>query len=161
MKPVSLKMLAVLVPALSLCLYAEQTQTITAQTLASQPAGTPYTLNLRPGSVYVVSADVASRVRIGTISLADLAKKLGITGPTLEVAMLGGTRVAKPPAGSVSYAKCTKVNCFCSGSRTGRDCSDLSKSGLCESSAAAEPSPIVCGKLPDGSDGCSCTRATS
>jgi hypothetical protein len=111
-----------------------------------------------------VSADVASRVRIGTISLADLAKKLGITGPTLEVVALSptGGRVANLPAGGVTYAKCGQYSCTCVGSKTGKDCTDLSKSGLCKSAASAEePSGLYCGQLSDGKAGCACQKAAS
>jgi hypothetical protein len=143
--------------ALPLGMSAEedQTQTITSQTLASQPAGTTYALDLRVGSVYSVSADVASRVRIGTITLADLARKLGVTGPTLEVAMISGGRVATRPAGGVTYAGCNQGMCRCSGSRTSDDCRLLAASNVCQESAAAESSALVCGNQKS-EKGCVC-----
>jgi hypothetical protein len=55
---------------------------ITPQTLARQPAGKPYVIDLaRKGKIYAVTADVASRVRIhtadGEIGIIDLMKKTG------------------------------------------------------------------------------------
>lgn len=158
MKRTCLPVFAAVALALPLGMSAEedQLQTITSQTLASQPAGTPYALDLRVGAAYSVSADVASRVRIGTITLADLAKKLGISGPTLEVTMISGGRVASLPAGGVTYAKCDKYTCSCV---AGKDCTDLSKSGLCEPTPSAESSPLLCGRIDAvGTRGCVCTR---
>jgi hypothetical protein len=167
MKRTCLTMFTAVALALPLGTSAEegQLQTITSQTLATQPAGTPYSLSTRVGSVYSVSADVASRVRIGTITLADLARKLGITGPTLEVTMISGSRVANLPTGSVTYAaSCDHTNRVCTCTK-GKDCDKLGSSGLCQSTsgAAAESAPLVCGNAGAAQSGstCACPMKTS
>jgi hypothetical protein len=101
-----------------------------------------------------VSADVASRVRIGTITLADLAKKLGITGTTLEVTMISAGRVANLPDGGVTYAMCDGPNRKCTCTK-GKDCDKLAKSGMCVPTPSAESAPIVCSNAAAGS-GCAC-----
>src|SRR5262245_41976274 len=138
MKRICVTVLAVVAMVLPLGMYAaaDQSRDITAQTLAAQPADKPYTLDLTTGGVYTVSADVASRVRVktatGDATVSDLAKRLGVTGSTLEIlSFRGPTSIPTNLPPTVSMAQCGKTSCSCVGSMTGKDCKDLANSGLC------------------------------
>lgn len=87
MKRMSLVILAA--PALTLLVSAygqtRQSVEVTAQTIASQPAGTPYVIDLtRNGNTYLVASAVANRVRVrslrGESILNDLVRKIGLSG---------------------------------------------------------------------------------
>jgi hypothetical protein len=168
MKRNSVTTTAVLAMVLPLCMYAaaDQSRDVTAQTLAAQPADKPYTLDLRSGAVYTVSADVASRVLVSTaagqVKVSDLAKRLGVTGSTLQlVSVSGPTSIPTNLPTAVPFAQCGKTSCSCTGSSTGKDCKDLGNSGLCSQTAAGGIT-MACGEIGFGKDegkqGCACIK---
>lgn len=115
---------------------------VTKQTLAGQPAGEPYRIDLtRKGTVYEVAEGIdLSRVRVrsstGEKSLSELARKSGGTGSFLlgtiddlsavDYGFPRGGGTVPPPGGGVTEVKCTKnssgTTCSCV---AGRDCRDL------------------------------------
>lgn len=136
---VVLALVALLVTAYSRTPQAGAIQKVdvTARTLASQPAGQPYVLDItRSGTVYVVAAEVASRVRVrtfkGEMAVSDLARELNLTGSQF---LLGTTSdlssrdfgfpggVVLNPGGSVSEAKKNQNGTLaaCVGKSDGRD----------------------------------------
>jgi hypothetical protein len=159
--------LALAVP-LGMTAEGEQSRTITAETLASQPAGSRYALDQRVGSDYTVAADVASRVTLRImareLTVSDLARLLGLSGNTFEVVtVLGPGRGVNVPD-TVAYAWCPKTpggSCSCVGGKNGRDCKDLVKSGSCVANAASGYNTLVCTKKLtfgpyQGRQGCAC-----
>ena len=88
MKRIRLVSVAVL-SLIALALVYSQPQSpksveVTAQTVARQPRGKPYVIDLtRNGKTYTVAADVAIRVRIrtseGEMTMTDFMSKLGVT----------------------------------------------------------------------------------
>jgi len=171
MKRISFSIVAALLLTLLVSAYSRALQSgtikkepVTAQTIASQPAGKPYVLDLtRKGTVYEVAAGVDfSRAQIRTSTgeqpMSTLARKLGLTGKFLlgtwqnlsglDFGFPPGT--IDPPDAGPSAAKCDSYVCTCNGRR---DCSDLSKSGKCGPVA-------VCGEGKGGKPGkwgCTCT----
>ena len=124
------------------CNRTPQTVQVTTQTLASQPAGTAYVIDLtRIGTLYNIAAGlnhsvVRVRTSTGEIPLSDLARGLGTTGPVL-VGMFDDLRsknfgfpsgTSTPPESDPVAAQCDEASCFCEGYR---DCNDLDRSGRC------------------------------
>jgi hypothetical protein len=144
---------------------------VKAETLASQPAGEPYVIDLtRKGAVHEVAEGIDySRVRVrtstGEMALSDLARQTGRTGKLLvgtfsDLSAVGygfppGT--SEPPDRDPSEASCNKSAgvCTCTGKK---DCNDLGKSGKCMKGGSA------CGKAganhpvkgASGKWGCDC-----
>lgn len=119
---------------------------VTAQTIASQPAGKPYVIDLtRNGTIYVVAAGInysQLRVRTPTGELAgsDLVRRLGSTGSKLLLGTgsdivqklkrdTGGT--SQPPGGGTSQIyDCSHAQvCTCIGFS---DCLALYLDKLCK-----------------------------
>ena len=159
-------LLAVLVSAYSRAIQSGivKKENVTAQTLASQPAGKPYVLDLtRKGIVYEVAAGIdysraSVRTSTGEQAMSDLARKLGLTGKFLLGTWqnLSGLDFGFPPGtltppDGTSAAKCDTLVCTCNGRQ---DCSDLSKSGKCGETAACG---VGKGGKP-GKWGCTCTK---
>ncbi len=141
---------------------------VTNQTIATQPAGAPYVIDLtRSGTTYDVAAGIdSSRVRVRTSSKEEMTltefvsrQKGNYAGQRLLLGSLNDLIVVLPPNGAdggVSEAQCDKDpqgggSCSCSGRK---DCSDLSKSGKCKSG----PTDAYCGSGVTGSGfGCICS----
>jgi hypothetical protein len=139
---------------------------VTAQTIASQPAGKPYVLDFtRAGTVYEIASGLDySRVRVRTAtgeqSLSELARKFRASGKFL----LGSAKdlsaidfgfpnesVFDPP-GVVAEAKCEGALCTCTGKK---DCKDMAKANWCKEGSTA------CGKGYGASSakwGCICAK---
>ncbi len=153
MKRDSLMILVALTLALLVSAYSRATQsgtsnkvTVTAQTIASQPAGKSYVIDLtRKGTDYEVAADVASRVRIrsakGEIALSDLIREMGLTGSLfLLTASPGGGTIIPPNGVTRATQNANGTMAACKGASNGKDCKDLTSSGLCSGG-------LVCGTL--------------
>jgi hypothetical protein len=133
----------------SACRQTPQRVQVTAQTLAGQPAGKAYVIDLtRTGTVYDVAAGINySLVRVrtstGEMPLSDLARNLGRTGPILlgtfsdlraqNFGFPPGGGTFQPPDGGPVAADCPQTGpdaglCLCKGYK---DCNDLDKSGKC------------------------------
>jgi hypothetical protein len=171
MKRISVSILAVLILSLLVSAYSRTTQSgnirkeaVTAQTVASQPAGKPYVMDLtRKGTVYEVATGVDfSRAQVRTSTgeqqMSALVKKLGLTGKFLfgTLQNLSGMDFGFPtgtldPPDRTTAAKCDSLVCTCNGRQ---DCSDLSKSGKCGETAACG---VGKGGRP-GKWGCTCTK---
>lgn len=172
MKRISVSIFAVLILTLLVSAYSRATQsgtikkeTVTAQTVASQPVGKPYILDLtRKGIVYEVATGVdysraSVRTATGEQPMSALVKKLGLTGKFLlgtwrdlsamDFGIPPGT--LDPPDSGPTAAKCDSLVCTCNGRQ---DCSDLSKSGKCGETAACG---VGKGGKP-GRWGCTCTK---
>jgi hypothetical protein len=148
MKRISLLVAIVLTVALRASVFPQTRQTVdvTSRTVATQPAGTPYTIDLtQGGKVYRVSPDVASRVQVvtstGKMSLSNLASRLRLSGGEVLLGSyadlsainfgftLGGGTVLGDATTSV---KCDGTVCSCSSKNgQGRDCSDMGKANVC------------------------------
>jgi hypothetical protein len=142
---------------------------VTNQTMAAQPAGKPYVIDLtRGGTTYDVAAGIdASRVRVRTSSNEEIAMSEFLGRRNVkpgERVLLGSLSelvdVLPPDDGGsgaggsgVSEASCDKQanSCYCNGRK---DCSDLSKSGKCKPG----PGDATCGQGHGGGTGfgCSC-----
>ena len=174
MKRISLSMLVALTLVLLASAYSRAThsgtikkETVTAQTVASQPAGKPYVLDLtRKGIVYEVATGIdysraVVRTSTGEQPMSALARKLGLTGSFLlgtwrdlsaiDFGFSPGSGTLNPPDGGPTAAKCDTLVCTCNGRQ---DCSDLSKSGKCGETAACG---VGKGGKP-GKWGCTCTK---
>jgi hypothetical protein len=139
---------------------------VTDQTIAAQPAGTPYVIDLtRGGTTYDVAAGVdARRVRVRTstneeIALSEfLSRQKAKPGERVLLGSLSDLVDVLPPDGGggggsgVAEAQCSGGSCWCGGRK---DCSDLSKSGKCKSG----PNDAVCGEGMGGNPGFGCTCA--
>lgn len=86
MKRVRLLVFAAAALALLVSVYGQSRKSVevTPQTIANQPVGKPYVIDLtRNGKTYTVTASVANRVRLrasnGETAMPDLMKKLGLT----------------------------------------------------------------------------------
>ena len=119
---------------------------VTAQTIASQPAGKPLVIDLtRRGTVHEVAEGIdQSRVRVrtstGEMALSELLRKFGkpITGSfflgsiddlsAINFGFPGGDKT-QPPRGGVTPVKCEDGVCQCN---AGRDCIDMWKAKLCD-----------------------------
>ena len=137
---------------------------VTNQTIAAQPAGKPYVIDLtRSGTTYDVAAGTdASRIRVRTSSNEEIAMSEFLSRRNVkpgERVLLGSLNElvdVLPPdgggagGGSVAEAQCSGGSCWCSGRK---DCSDLSKSGKCKSG----PNDAVCGAGMGGDPGFGCT----
>lgn len=113
---------------------------VTAKTIASQPAGKPLVLDLtKRGTVYEIDANVNySQVRIrAAIGERQLSRKAGATGKFLvghgdDLSAInfgfsgGGTLPPLDP--KPTEAKCDKNTCYCVGPK---DCKDLNKAKWC------------------------------
>lgn len=172
MKRVSLSLGIMLLTTLLLSINGRAIQSgivkkenVTAQTLAGQPAGKPYVLDLtRKGTVYEVAAGIdysraSVRTSTGEQALSELARKLRLSDKFLlgSLRELSGMEFGfppgtlDPPGDGTSEAKCDSLVCTCNGRR---DCSDLSKTGKCGEAAACG---VGKGGKP-GKWGCTCTK---
>jgi hypothetical protein len=153
--------LALLITAYSQSGAVKKVQ-VTTQTLASQPAGKPFVIDLaKGGTVYEIDANVnTSQVNVRTASgEQSLSKygKAGITGnfllgkandlSTLNFGFPSGGSYT-PPDGGGMQAQCSpQVGvCKCVGPA---DCKNLNATGVCANSG------WVCGKM-SGKWGCFC-----
>lgn len=156
MKRIRLSMGVMMLLVLLVSAYSRVTQsgtikkeTVTAQTIASQPAGKPYVIDLtRKGTDYEVAANVASQVRIrsakGEIALSDLIREMELTGSMfLLTASPGGGTITPPNVVSRATQNGNGTLAACKGASTGKDCTDLTNSGLCSGM-------LVCGTLGSG-----------
>ena len=142
---------------------------VTAQTIASQPAGKPLLIDLtRKGTVHEVAEGIdQSRVRVrtstGEMALSEFLRESGKTvtgnffvGTIDDLSALnfgfpgGGT--TQPPRGGVSQVECQPATCDCI---AGTDCIDLRKSKLCKGT-------IYCCRTcgTNGRRGCFCFTKT-
>jgi hypothetical protein len=125
---------------------------ITTRTVAKQPAGKAYALDLtRGGTMYNLAAGVDySRVQIrtpkGDMTVAELIKKSGknISGP-LRVGMTSDIRtmrlgLKRRVGGGLSF-ECGGLACVCTGDE---DCNDLFTSDNCGPIAICYPDGCVC-----------------
>jgi hypothetical protein len=162
--------LAVAVLAFVSCTTAGQRKPIqalavTRELVASQPAGRLYVILPRSGAIYDVAPGIDySRVRVGT-SLKDnmpvdqYVSGLGLkfVGQEFLFGSLNDLVGVLPPddGGGGSEAACPSGSgiCTCIGRK---DCSDLSKKGVCKSG----PNDAACGKGFGGGSrwGCTCQK---
>jgi hypothetical protein len=136
---------------------------VTNQTIAAQPEGKPYLIDLtRGGTTYDVAAGIdARRVRVRTspneeIALSEfLSRQKAKPGERVLLGSLSDLVDVLPPDGGgngVAEASCNtkERSCHCNGRR---DCSDLSKSGKCN----PHPDKAACGAGYGGGKGFGCT----
>jgi hypothetical protein len=152
MKRTSLIILAVLVLVLLVSGYGQTPRSgtnkpveVSAQTIGSQRAGTPYLIDLtRKGKTYMVATAVASRVRVrnarGESAMSDLVRKIGLSGSKFLIGTATDLRdvgFGFPPGRTRTGTgiKCTGYQCTCD---DGSDCDKLA--GACASGTG-----IVCG----------------
>jgi hypothetical protein len=158
--------LALLITAYSQSGAVKKVQ-VTTQTLASQPAGKPFVIDLaKGGTVYEIDANVnvslvSVRTATGEQPLSKY-RKAGTTGKMwlgkgndLSALNFGfsGTGTLPPLDGGVMEAHCSKDNfggfCTCSGVR---DCKNLNASGICENKTWL----CATGQFEPGKWGCLC-----
>jgi hypothetical protein len=112
---------------------------VTAQTIASQPAGKPYVIDLtRNGTIYTLDVGIDySRVRVrtpkGEMVLSDAIKKVSLkqpqTGGKLLLGSLSDLRDPRPDGGTIERIDCDgAATCSCKGFS---DCLRLVLLGCC------------------------------
>ncbi len=134
---------------------------VTAQTIASQPSGKAYAIDLtRAGTIYTFAADSNySRVRVrtskGEMTMTELLAKTGktVTGKLsigmtsdLRAQRIGLTRVR---GGGVRFnpdTDCGGLVCACN-DPDGQDCIDMFDSGKCGVIAVCYPDGCFCIRL--------------
>jgi len=137
---------------------------VTQESIANQPAGRAYIIVPRTGAVYDVAPGIDySRVLVRTSSKPEMTVDQYVSGLGLKFAgqevLLGSLDdlvvVLPPDDGGGSEADCPSGSgiCTCIGRK---DCSDLSKKGVCKSG----PNDAACGKGFGGGSrwGCSCQK---
>jgi hypothetical protein len=140
---------------------SQKTVQVTAETIANQPAGKAYVIDLtRRGVRYDVAAGVDyGRVELrtsdGDIALNEFIRRQGFSAG--ERLLLGSSLsdlvdLIPPDAGGFAEASCSGGTCTCTGRK---DCSDLSRSGKCKSG----PTDAICGAGFGGGSGWGCTCA--
>lgn len=126
---------------------------VSAQTINSQSAGKPYTLNLtRAGTIYNLAAGVDyNRINMhtarGDMTLAELVRKSGETlSGRLIVGMtsdLRAMKIGRKQSGRLNY-KCDELTCVCYGDA---DCDNLFSSSNCGPHAVCSVPKGVCACL--------------
>ena len=127
---------------------------VTSQTVARQPAGKAYVLDLtRSGTIYNVAAGTDySRVQVrtskGEMTVAELLKKSGknVSGK-LRIGLTSDIRaqrlsLGRPGGGGgrLNYS-CSDLACACTGDD---DCNDMFESGKCGLIAVCYPDGCIC-----------------
>ena len=132
----------------------KQTQ-VTAATIARQPTGKSYVMDLtRKGTIYTLAAGVDySRVQVhtskGDMTMADLLKKTGKTiNGKLRVGIPSDIRTQKLNmtrigGGTLNY-NCSGILCTCSGDD---DCNDMFTKEACGDIAACDENGCWCFRL--------------
>jgi hypothetical protein len=128
---------------------------VTAQTVATRPAGKSYLLDLtRKGTIYNFAADVDySRVQVRTskseMTMADLLKKTGktVTGK-LRVGLTSDIRtqklgLARISSGTLNY-NCEGILCTCTGDE---DCNNMFTKEACGDIAACDARGCWCFRI--------------
>ncbi len=122
---------------------------VRAQTIANQPTGKPYALDLtRKGTIYNVPSNVdLSRLRIhtskGEVALSDLTEK-GKKSGRLMVGFTTDLRDTKLNLGSPSVVakySCEGLKCNCTGDV---DCNDMFGAGVCGDVASCDTGNGTC-----------------
>lgn len=135
---------ALLTLALPVTAYAQTRTTVNAQTLATQPAGTPYVLSSGIDTrVFTVTPDILSRVQLptasSTVPMSTVAMKLRASGSPILVGTFTNlsaidfgftsTGTARVPTGGTTTAvKCGGGVCSCTGKI---DCRDMGLAKVC------------------------------
>ena len=128
---------------------------VTTQTLARQPAGKAYAINLtRKGTLYTLASGVDySRIQVntskGAMTIAELLSKSGknvsgvvTVGLTSDIRAqrFSGTRIGRGVGGGLNF-DCSALACSCSGED---DCIDLFNTSNCGPIAVCYPDGCVC-----------------
>jgi hypothetical protein len=146
--------LAVIALSLAVSFTTAQKQTVKqvqvkSQTIAAQPKGKAYALDLsRKGIIYNLPADAdISRVRIrtgkGEVALSDLVQKTGKRGQ-LMVGLAVDFRGMKLNLGSpgvLAKYSCEGLKCKCTGDD---DCNDMFTAGVCGDVASCDNGNGTC-----------------
>ena len=152
---------AVVLTIASCTTTSEKPVRVTAQTIASQQAGSRYLIDVtREGAVYDVAPGVdygriELRTSSGDMPLNNFVRRRGFsTGKELLLAssLVDLVDFIPPEAGGFAEASCEGKTCYCTGRK---DCSDLSRSGKCKSG----PSDAACGDGYGGGKGWGCICA--
>ena len=123
------------------------------RTVASQPAGKAYTLDLtRRGTIYAVAPDVdRSQLRVrtakGGLTVAEMIQRSGKkmsgllrVGTTSDMRAERSTRHTGGGSGGLNF-ECGALACVCTGDE---DCNDMFESNKCGPIAVCYPDGCVC-----------------